>query len=33
MQGYLLITAETLIETIAHRRNIEQITPTVLPIE
>ena len=33
MQGYLLITTETLIETIAHRRNIEQITPTVLPIE
>ena len=33
MQGYLVITAETLIETIAHRRNIEQITPTVLPIE
>jgi hypothetical protein len=33
MQGYLIITTETLIETIGHRRNIEQITSTVLPIE
>ena len=33
MQGYLLITTETLIETIAHRRNIEQVAPAVLSIE
>jgi hypothetical protein len=33
MQDYLLITTETLIETIAHRRNIEQVAPAVLSIE
>ena len=33
MQGYLVITAETLIETIGHPRDIKQVAPTVLPVE